>query len=87
MTVYAEKRKDFRIDTLEIEKRAQGVAFQVQRGFGRLTYVRLTQDNTWVVEQKLTFLDPSLSPAIRDSLLAGLPAVLLDPPPAAVRRA
>jgi len=71
VTIYAEKRKDFRIDTLEIEKRAWGVAFQVQRGFGRLAYVRLTQDNTWVVEQKPTFLNPGLSPAVRDSLLQG----------------
>jgi outer membrane protein insertion porin family len=71
VTLYVEKRKDFRIDTLEIEKRARGVAFQVQRGFGRLTYVRLTQDNTWVVEQTPTFLDPTLPAAVRDSLLQG----------------
>lgn len=71
VTVYAERRKDFRVDTLEIEKRARGVAFQVQRGFGRLTYVRLTQDNTWVVEQKPRFLDSDLSQAMRDSLLQG----------------
>jgi outer membrane protein insertion porin family len=70
-TIYAEKRKDFRIAALEIEKRMRGVAFQVQRGFGRLTYVRLTQDNTWVVEQKPIFLDPDLSSATRDSLLQG----------------
>jgi outer membrane protein assembly complex protein YaeT len=71
VTIYVEKRKDFRIDTLEIEKRARGVAFQVQHGLGRLTYVRLTQDNTWVVEQKPTFLKLDLSPALRDSLLQG----------------
>jgi outer membrane protein assembly complex protein YaeT len=69
VTVYVEKRKDFRIDTLEIEKQARGVAFQVQRGFGRLAYVRLTQDNMWVVEQKPRFLKPDLPLAIRDSLL------------------
>jgi outer membrane protein insertion porin family len=71
VTVYVEKRKDFRIDTLEIEKRARGVAFQVQRGFGRLAYVRLTQDNTWVVAQKATFLNLDLPLAVRDSLLQG----------------
>ncbi len=71
VTVYIEKRKDFRVDTLEIEKRARGVAFQVQRGFGRLAYVRLTQDNTWVVDQRATFLTAALSPAVRDSLLQG----------------
>jgi outer membrane protein insertion porin family len=71
VTVYAEKRKDLIIDTLEIEKWSRGVAFQVQRGFGRLAYVRLTQDNTWVVEQKPSFLNLGLSPAIRDSLLQG----------------
>jgi outer membrane protein insertion porin family len=71
VTIYVEKRKDFRVDTLEIEKRARGVAFQLQRGFGRLSYVRLTQDNTWVVEQKPIFLDPDLSLGIRDSLLQG----------------
>ena len=71
VTVYLEKRKDFRVDTLEIEKLARGVAFQVQRGFGRLAYVRLTQDNTWVVSQKATFLNLDLPLAIRDSLLVG----------------
>jgi outer membrane protein assembly complex protein YaeT len=71
LTIYAEKRKDFRIAALEIEKRAVGVAVQVQRGFGRLSYVRLTQDNTWVIEQKPNFLDPGLSSVIRDSLLQG----------------
>lgn len=71
VTVYAEKRKDFRIDTLEIEKQARGVAFQVQRGFGRLAYLRLTQDNTWVVDQKATFLTDALSATVRDSLLQG----------------
>ena len=70
VTVYAEKRKDFGIAALEIEKRARGVAFQVQRGLGRLTYVRLTQDNTWV-EQEAGFLDPGLSTTFRDSLLQG----------------
>ena len=71
VTIYAEKRKDFRVDTLEIEKRGGGVAFQVQRGFGRLAYLRLTQDNTWVLEQTPRFLDPNLAPATRDSLLQG----------------
>jgi outer membrane protein assembly factor BamA len=71
VTLYAEKRKDFRIDTLEIEKEARGVAFQIQRDFGRLTYLRLTQDNTWVVDQKARFLNPTLTPAVRDSLLEG----------------
>ena len=71
VTLYVEKRKDFRVDTLEIEKQARGVAFQVQRDFGRLTYVRLTQDNTWVVDQKARFLNPTLTPAVRDSLLEG----------------
>jgi outer membrane protein assembly complex protein YaeT len=71
VTIYAEKRKDFRVDTLEIEKRARGVAFQVQHGLGRLAYVRLTQDNTWVVGQKAIFLNLDLSQAIRDSLLQG----------------
>jgi outer membrane protein insertion porin family len=71
VTIYVEKRKDFRVDTLEIEKRARGVAFQVQHGFGRLAYVRLTQDNTWVVDQRATFLTTTLSPAVHDSLLQG----------------
>jgi len=71
VTIYAEKRKDFRIDTLEIEKQARGVTFQVQHDFGRLTNLRLTQDNTWVVSQKATFLNATLSPAVRDSLLQG----------------
>ena len=71
VTIYVERRKDFRVDTLEIEKRARGVAFQIQHGFGRLSYVRLTQDNTWVVDQKATFLTTALSPAVRDSLLQG----------------
>ena len=69
LTIYAEKRKDYHIAGLEIEKRSRGVAFQVQRGFGRLSYVRLTQDNTWVVEQTPSFLDSDLPAAIRDSLL------------------
>ncbi len=87
VTVYAERRKDFRIDTLEIEKRARGVAFQVQRGFGRLTYVRLTQDNTWVVEQKPDL--PQSEPLSGDPRqpAEGLPAVVLDAPPAVVRSA
>jgi outer membrane protein insertion porin family len=71
VTIYVEKRKDFRVDTLELEKRARGVAFQLQRGFGRLAYVRLTQDNNWVVGQRVTFLTTSLSPEVRDSLLQG----------------
>ena len=69
LTIYAEKRKDYHIAGLEIEKRSRGVAFQVQRGFGRLSYVRLTQDNTWVVEQTPSFLNSDLPAAIRDSLL------------------
>jgi outer membrane protein insertion porin family len=69
VTIYAEKRRDFPVVGLEIEKWGRGVAFQVQRGLGRLTYVRLTQDNTWVVKQRANLLDPSLSQAIRDSLL------------------
>ena len=69
ITIYAEKRKDFRIDTLEIDKKARGVTFQVQRDFGRLTYVRLTQDNTWVVRQDLLFSDKTtLPPAVQDSI-------------------
>jgi outer membrane protein insertion porin family len=70
LTVYAEKRRDFRIDTLEIAKRDHGVTFQVQRRFGRRTYVRLTQDNTWVTSQELKFLDPSLPDSYRDSVRA-----------------
>jgi outer membrane protein insertion porin family len=68
VTVYAEKRRDFRIDTLEIAKRGHGVTFQVQRKFGRRTYVRLTQDNTWVTDQDLKFLDVSLPVSFRDSV-------------------
>jgi outer membrane protein assembly factor BamA len=68
VTVYAEKRRDFRIDTLEIAKRGHGVTFQVQRRFGRRTYVRLTQDNNWVTDQEIKFLDPTLSDAFRDSV-------------------
>ena len=69
VTLYAEKRKDFRIDTLEIDKKARGVTFQVQRDFGRLTYLRLTQDNTWVVRQDLLFSDrTALPPAVQDSI-------------------
>jgi outer membrane protein insertion porin family len=71
VTVYTEKRKDFRIDTLEIAKLAHGVTFQLQHDFGRLTHVRLTQDNNWVVDQKATFLNSTLSPGVRDSLLQG----------------
>jgi len=68
VTVYAEKRRDFRVDTLEIAKRGHGVTFQVQRKFGRRTYLRLAQDNTWVTDQELTFLDPSLPASFRDSV-------------------
>ena len=71
VTIYTEKRKDFRIDTLEIEKLAHGVTFQVQHDFGRLTHLRLTQDNTWVVHQTATFLTTTFSPEVRDSLLLG----------------
>jgi outer membrane protein insertion porin family len=70
VTVYAEKRRDFRIDTLEIAKRGHGVTFQVQRKFGRRTYARLTQDNTWVTDQDLKFLDAGLPAAFRDSVRA-----------------
>ena len=69
VTLYAEKRRDFRVDTLEIDKRANGVTFQVQRDFGRLTYLRLTQDNTWVLRQDLLFSDKTtLPPAMQDSI-------------------
>lgn len=68
LTVYAEKRRDFRIDTLEIAKRGHGVTFQVQRKFGRRTYLRLAQDNTWVSDQELKFLDAALPGAYRDSV-------------------
>jgi outer membrane protein assembly factor BamA len=61
LTVYAERRRDFRIDTLEIDKEARGVTVQIRHDFGRLTHLRLTQDNTWVVSQKAIFLRHDLS--------------------------
>jgi outer membrane protein insertion porin family len=71
VTVYAEKRNDFRIDTLRIEKSDRGVTFQVQRDFGRLSYARLTQDNTWVVRQRAIRLDASLPDSVWATLLQG----------------
>ena len=71
VTVYAEKRNDFRIDTLRIEKTARGVTFQLQRDFGRLTWVRLTQDNTWVVHQSAIRLATGLPDSVWDALLQG----------------
>jgi outer membrane protein assembly complex protein YaeT len=70
-TIYAEKRADIRIDTLEIDKDDWGITFQLQRDFGRRGHLRLIQDNTWVVKQTPKFLDPTLSPAVKDSLLQG----------------
>jgi outer membrane protein insertion porin family len=72
VTIYAEQRRDFRSDTLEVAKRDHGVTFQVQHDFARLSYVRLTQDNTWIVRQEVEFLklpDP-LPQAMRDSIVA-----------------
>jgi outer membrane protein assembly factor BamA len=71
VTLYAEARRDFRVDTLEIRKRVRGVTFQLQRDYGRLSHLRLTQDNTWVVSQEARFLNPTLTPAVRESLLLG----------------
>ena len=83
VTVYAEKRRDFRVDTLEIDKRANGVTFQVQHDFGRLTYLRLTQDNTWVLRQDLIFSDkttlpPEMQDSIRQSVLPSYSTHLLQ---------
>jgi outer membrane protein assembly factor BamA len=71
VTIYAEKRKDFRIDTLEIDKQDHGITFQLQRDFGRLSHLRLIQDNTWVVHQQAIFLDPTLPADVRAVLLQG----------------
>ncbi len=71
VTIYLEKRKDFKIDTLEIDKQDWGVTFQIQRDFGRLSHLRLIQDNTWVVKQTAIFTDTTLTQAFRDSLLQG----------------
>lgn len=70
VTVYAEQRRDFRSDTLEVSKQDHGIAFQVQHDFSRLSYLRLTQDNTWVVRQRVEFLalQPPLPPELRNSI-------------------
>ena len=73
VTVYAEERRDFRSDTLEIAKRGHGLTFQVRRNFGRRTQLRLIQDNTWVVDQEVKFLASGLSEAFCDSLLEDFP--------------
>ena len=73
VTVYAEQRKDFRVDTLEIDKVDRGFTFQIQRDFGRRSHLRLIQDNTWVVSQDVIFSDTTLTAAFKDSLLADFP--------------
>ncbi len=70
VTVYAEQRRDFQSDTLELSKQDRGITFEIQHDYSRLSYVRLTQDNTWVARQDVEFLplEVPLSPAVRDSI-------------------
>lgn len=57
VTAYLEKQRDLtsHVDTTgtllaEIHKSARGVSFQIRRDFGRLTHLRLVQDNTYVTQ-------------------------------------
>ena len=69
LTVYYERRKDFSTDTLRIDKEDWGWSFQVRRSFGRLSYVSLVQDNTFVTRQTVDLLVP-LSPELQQVALA-----------------
>ncbi|MBI5708685.1 MAG: BamA/TamA family outer membrane protein [Candidatus Eisenbacteria bacterium] len=62
------ERHDYRTENLLIRKDARGVSFQVRRDFGRLTNLRLTQDNTFVT-QRPEFLVDTLSDSVRTALL------------------
>jgi outer membrane protein assembly complex protein YaeT len=64
-TVYLERHR-FETDTLRLVKDARGVSFEVRRDFGRLTHIRLVQDNTFVKQRQTIKI--ALAQAVADSL-------------------
>jgi outer membrane protein insertion porin family len=70
-TIYVERQRDLTThpDTTVIKKSARGVSFQIQRDFGRLTHLRLIQDNTYVTQHAEFIRNPPLRATEEDSLL------------------